>query len=95
MKQRRNRAARIAAPATETAVALTAPAVLSGYLTPAQLADELGVCERTVHRWHALRTGPARTKFGNKVYYRRSAVQAWLQKREEDPDALSTIRRRA
>lgn len=55
------------------------------YLTPAQLAEELGLTERTLanNRW--LNTGPAYIKLspgrGGRVRYPRSAVNAWLAER--------------
>jgi predicted DNA-binding transcriptional regulator AlpA len=46
------------------------------------LAAFLGVSDRTVDRWHLLRTGPPRIKVGNKVLYRASAVLDWLRRNE-------------
>ena len=34
--------------------------ILSEYMTPEELAGELGICKRTLDRWHAGRTGPPR-----------------------------------
>ena len=58
--------------------------ILAEYITPEELAGELGVCKRTLDRWHASRTGPARVTVGRRPLYRREAVTQWLRKREED-----------
>ena len=58
--------------------------VLSDYMTPEELAGELGVCKRTLDRWHASRSGPPRVTVGRRPLYRREAVTQWLRKREED-----------
>jgi hypothetical protein len=62
----------------------TAPTgILSNsYLTPSQLALELGTSVRTLDRWELLRTGPPRTRIGRKSFYRRDGVIAWLRGRE-------------
>ena len=60
--------------------------ILAEYLTPEELAGELGVCKRTLDRWHASRTGPARVTVGRRPFYRREAVTQWLRKREEGFD---------
>lgn len=57
---------------------MTSPQLLSDYLTPEELAAELNVCETTLWRWRRLREGPAITKVGRKVLYRRDDVSAWL-----------------
>jgi excisionase family DNA binding protein len=59
--------------------------VLSEYLTPEELAGELGICKRTLDRWQASRSGPPRVTVGRRPLYRREAVKEWLRKREEDP----------
>ncbi len=57
---------------------------LSGFVTEAECADELGISRRTLKRWHRLREGPPRTLVGNKIKYRRSSVAAWLIKQERE-----------
>lgn len=56
--------------------------LLSDYLTPDQLAGELGRSRKTIDRWHAVGEGPPRTKIGQAVLYRREAVRKWLEARE-------------
>jgi predicted DNA-binding transcriptional regulator AlpA len=63
--------------------------LLSDYLTPRQVAAELGICEKTLARWHAARRAPPRVTVGRRLLYRREAVAAWLLKREQDFDALN------
>ncbi len=57
-------------------------AVLAEYLTDRELAAELNVSVRTLARWRRLRVGPALTKVGRKVAYRRAAINAWLAANE-------------
>jgi predicted DNA-binding transcriptional regulator AlpA len=63
--------------------AQTAPLVRLDYLEPAELARELDVSERTIHRWSVLRIGPPRVTIGRTVLYRRESVRQWLASREE------------
>ena len=53
------------------------------YDTPEQLAAELGISVRTLHRWHTARQGPPRVVLGRTIFYRRSSVLAWIASREE------------
>ena len=53
------------------------------YLEPAELARELDVSPRTIHRWHVMRIGPPRVTIGRTVLYRRESVRQWLADREE------------
>ena len=57
--------------------------LLDEYFTPAELAEELDVCEGTLWRWRVEGKGPPLTKVGNKPYYSRHGVIAWLQSREQ------------
>jgi hypothetical protein len=63
-----------------------ADTVLDDYLSPAQLAAQLGICRRTLDRWRAARAGPPRVTIGRRPFYRRQAVSQWLLKRETDFD---------
>lgn len=56
--------------------------LLSDYYTTAELAQELGISVRTLHRWSGARIGPPQTSIGQKVLYKRSSVIAWLEARE-------------
>jgi hypothetical protein len=58
--------------------------VLTDYLTPAELASELRVCQRTLDRWNGLGEGPPRVIVGRRILYRRSSVTAWLASREQE-----------
>lgn len=61
------------------------PSLLAGeYATPEQLAAELGISVRTLHRWHTARQGPPRVVLGRVIFYRRSSVLAWIESREEN-----------
>ncbi len=62
--------------------------LLTDYLTPAELAVELGVCARTIERWHRLREAPPRTKVGKRVLYRRESVAEWLRSCEQVAEAV-------
>jgi hypothetical protein len=68
--------------------------VLSEYLTPEELASELGICKRTLDRWHGSRSGPPRLTIGRRPLYRREAVVQWLRKREEGSDVPEGAGRR-
>ena len=53
--------------------------ILGDYLTKEQLAEALGVSERTIDRWAAEGKGPDRTQPGKTVYFNRESVKAWLE----------------
>lgn len=57
----------------------------SHYLTPTEVADILGVSERTLTRWHSLRQGPPRCKIGRAVRYVASSVADWMASHEIQP----------
>ncbi len=58
--------------------------LLDDYLTPDQLAEELGKSVRTIARWDGLRIGPPKTVIGKKPYYRREGVRQWLLRQEQE-----------
>jgi excisionase family DNA binding protein len=60
--------------------------LLSGFLTPAELADELNLKVTTLKAWRRKGTGPNHTTIGKKVLYRRSTVIAWIAARERSPE---------
>ncbi len=57
--------------------------LLEDYLTPDQLAEELGKSVRTIARWDGLRIGPPKTLIGKKPYYRREGVRQWMLRQEQ------------
>ena len=57
-------------------------ALLQGWISRTDLAQELGVCEETLRRWADARRGPAFVKAGRKILYRRTAVLDWLETQE-------------
>lgn len=62
----------------------TQPPVLSQYLSRKQLAAELGVTVRTISRWRWERKGPTAHVIGGRIFFKRSDVEAWLEKQRED-----------
>jgi excisionase family DNA binding protein len=50
-------------------------------LTPPQVAELLGVPERTLDQWAWLRTGPAFVKIGRYRRYRPDDIEAFLKAR--------------
>ena len=61
---------------------LKAAGLLDDYLSPDQLAEELGKSVRTIARWDRLRIGPPKTLVGKRPFYRRDAVRQWLLRKE-------------
>ena len=57
--------------------------MLSDWMTRAELAAELNRTTETLGRWDARRIGPAPTRVGRKVLYRRGTVRAWLLAQEQ------------
>lgn len=57
-------------------------ALLQGWISRTDLAQELGVCEETLRRWADARRGPAFVRAGRKILYRRTAVLDWLEAQE-------------
>jgi len=60
----------------------TSRALLSGWISRANLAQELEVTEGTLRRWTLERWGPPCIRAGRKIFYRRSAVIEWLEDQE-------------
>ena len=54
------------------------------YLNREQLARELKITVRAIDRMRALGTAPPSVKVGKRLFFRRDAVMAWLE-RQEDP----------
>jgi len=55
-------------------------------LTQQQLADELQVSVRTLERWRQVGTGPAFVRVGRSPRYRRSDIDAWLERQRRSQD---------
>lgn len=66
----------------QTEPEMTATALLSGWISRKDLADELNVTVDTLGRWEARRFGPPCVRAGRMVLYRRRAVQDWLTAQE-------------
>jgi len=58
------------------------PALLAGWISRKDLAEELSLTVDTLGRWEARRFGPPCVRAGRKVLYRRRAVQDWLAAQE-------------
>jgi excisionase family DNA binding protein len=72
---------------TSTDTNLARTPLLSEYSSPAELASELRISQRTLDRWVSIGEGPPRVTIGRKVLYRRDAVAAWMRSRERKPVA--------
>lgn len=68
--------------------------LLVGFLTPSDLAQQLGISPRTLARWHAQRIGPARCRVGRLILYRVEAVRAWMIEQERGQSPIDRRRRR-
>jgi excisionase family DNA binding protein len=53
------------------------------YLTPADLADLLGVPLETVYQWRRKHTGPSGFRVGRHLRYDPEDVRAWVESRME------------
>ena len=67
----------------------TVKPMLSDWMTRAELAAALDLTTDTLARWHARRFGPAPTRVGRKVLYRRETVREWLLAQEQGQSATS------
>jgi excisionase family DNA binding protein len=59
-----------------------------GLYTPEELAVMLNVSDHTVLEWRKFNTGPAFTRLGKRVYYRKRDIEEWIEKnvlRPKDP----------
>ena len=54
---------------------------VSGFLNTRRAADYLGLSHRTLDGYRVSGAGPAFHRFGNRVRYRRSDLDAWAAKR--------------
>jgi excisionase family DNA binding protein len=53
---------------------------LSDLLTVGELAESLNTSISTIRYWRAIGYGPKSARIGKRVLYRRSDVNAWLDK---------------
>jgi hypothetical protein len=58
---------------------------LSEYVSEHDGAPELGQKVRTLRLWRLKGTGPAWTKVGRKIFYRRPSLMSWLAGLERKP----------
>lgn len=61
-------------------------ALLDGYLTRRQLANEIDRTEKTVQRWEKLPDGLPFTMLGSRKIYKKTSVLAWIESRERRPN---------
>lgn len=61
----------------------TTPSRTARLMTTDDLAELLGVTERTIKRWRASGDGPPHMMFGRTVRYHPARVQAWMLAREQ------------
>jgi predicted DNA-binding transcriptional regulator AlpA len=59
------------------------PNLLADWISREQLARALGLTADTLARWEARRQGPPCTRIGRKTFYRRVAIQEWIQAQEQ------------
>jgi len=68
-------------------------ALLDGWLSRSQVAQEIGVSIDTLARWETRRIGPPCIRIGRKVFYRADAFREWLIARERGPVSSKGSRR--
>jgi hypothetical protein len=61
------------------------PRILADYLTPEELAAELGRSLVTLARGRLDKKGPPFIKMGNQVLYPRESIRPWLERQEPEP----------
>lgn len=66
----------------ESTVSARPGALLSGWISRADLAQQLEITEGTLRRWETERWGPPCIRAGRKIFYRRNAVLEWLEQQE-------------
>jgi len=49
--------------------------ILEGYVTPAELAAQLGITLRTLRRWEQKRIAPPRVAVERQIFYRVASVK--------------------
>ena len=71
----------------ERVLAPTPAEILADYLTPTEVATEVGIRENQLSEWKRHGFGPPRTRLKQRVMYRREAVHDWLRSLEENSAA--------
>ena len=66
----------------KTQVLQSTPSTLENLIPRLELADLLRLTPRSLDRWAWQRKGPRRFKIGNKSYYDRADVEAWLERQK-------------
>lgn len=54
--------------------------LLDDFILRAEAAEQLGLTERTLKQWHAMRRGPLPVYIGKRAFYRRADWQEYLAK---------------
>ncbi len=55
----------------------------SEWLSPEDLAMELGIPLGTIYRWRSCHTGPRGHRMGRHVRFRRSDIESWIQSKSD------------
>ena len=71
----------------------SAPSVLDGCISEAELARQLHRSVRTLQRLAARRLGPPRTKIGRVIYYHVEHVRDWLLQQEQPRKPVGSVHR--
>jgi predicted DNA-binding transcriptional regulator AlpA len=58
--------------------------LLVGWISRLDLALELGLSLDTLRQWDSQSMSPPSVRAGRKVYYRRAAVEEWLEEQEQN-----------
>jgi len=58
--------------------------IIDNLLTREEAAGILNLTPRSLDRWAGMRYGPVRFKIGNKTYYDRTDIEAFLLKKKQE-----------
>ena len=56
-------------------------------LNTPEAAEVLRISAITLHRWRNAGKGPPYVEMGRKVYYRRTALELWIQQQQRQPES--------
>ena len=59
--------------------------LLQDHFSAAEVAENLGKSPRTLQMWRTRGVGPPYVKIGHSLYYKKSALLAWLRAQEVKP----------